>query len=131
MSSSLVYLSNQPMGKLCSHVEGGGTTCSVWPMESLAEGGVVLRWTANGFPSWHFSKVKGDRMTIGGRPAKIMIGGSSGLCDRIGGTPMTVIVDRDARDNWYEMDACFRDSPSTDFQTEIQSLLSTVRITGS
>jgi hypothetical protein len=129
MSSPLVYLSNQPMRKLCFHVQGGGTTCREWPTRSLVEGGVVLRWTANGLPAWHFSQVKGDRTTIDGHPAKITIGGSSGLCDRIGGTPMTVIVDRDARDNWYEMDACFQDSSSTDFQTEIQSLLSTVQIT--
>jgi hypothetical protein len=129
MSTQLVYLSNQPMGKLCFHVEGGGSRCRTWPTRSLAEGGVVLRWTVNGRPSWDFSQVKGEMTTIDGHPSKVAIGDSPGVCDRIGGTPMTVTIDRDAVNNWYELDACFRDSPSTDFQTEIQSMLSTVRIT--
>jgi len=130
MSAPLVYLSNQPMRKLCFHVQGGGTRCRTWPMRSLTEGGVVLRWTANGFPSWRFSHVKGELTTIDGHRSKVAIGGSSSVCDRVGGTPMTVTIARDAPDNWYELDACFRDSPSTDFQTEIQSMLSTIRITG-
>ena len=128
MSIPLVYVSNRPMGRLCFHVDAGGTRCRAWPMRSLTEGGVVLRWTANGRPSWRFSQVKGEETIIDGHPSKVAIGRSSGLCDRVGGTPVTVTIDRDARDNWYELDACFRDSPSTDFQTEIQSMLSTVRV---
>jgi hypothetical protein len=130
MSTPLVYLSNQPMGTLCSNVQGG-THCRVWPVDPLDPGGVVMRWTANGFPGWHFSHVEGERMIIDGHLAKVSFGGSPGLCSSVGGTPTKVIVDREARLNWYEMDACFLDSPSTDFRTEIESMLSTVRIAGS
>lgn len=130
-SSPLVYLSNQKMGKLCFHHQGGGTTCRAWPMRVLPEGGVVLRWTANGKPGWHFSEVKGNETTIDGRRAKIAAGGSSSLCQPVGGTPMTVTVERPGiTDNWYELDACFNDSSTTDFQAEIESMLGTVHISG-
>jgi hypothetical protein len=129
MSTPLVYVSNQPMRRLCFPAQGGGTRCRTWPMRSLDAGGVVLRWTVNGSPIWRFSRVKGDKTSIDAHRAKIAVGGSSGLCRQVGGNSVTVIIDRSAPNNWYELDACFRNSPPTDLLTEIRSMLSTVAIT--
>jgi hypothetical protein len=130
-SSPLVYLSNQPMGQLCFHPQPGTRSCRTWPIPALPEGGVVLRWTANGFPGWHFSHAKGTETTIDGHRAKVAIGGSSSLCQQVGGTPMTVTVERPGiTDNWYELDACFNDSSTTDFQSEISTMIGTVHISG-
>jgi hypothetical protein len=67
MSASLVYLSNQSMA--CAST--ASPSCAQWPVRTLEPGGVVLWWSANGFPGWTFAQQPGRAVTVAGRGAKI------------------------------------------------------------
>jgi hypothetical protein len=131
-SSSIVYLSNQRMQAPCVHHVSGdreSIVCRAWPIKSLQPGGAVLQWTTNGFPGRDFAHQLGRDITVDGRAAKLTM--DSGLCRRIGADrEVTVIVSRKPPDNWYELDACFRDPGAGTGVVDVLALLRSVHISG-
>jgi hypothetical protein len=100
------------------------------PVGSLDPGGVVLQWSEQGFAGWKFGELDGRVITIDGRLAKISE--RNPVCDPLGSDrSLSVIVTRPGiRDNWYELDGCFRDPGADTAISEVMALLKTVRITG-
>ena len=103
-ASPLVFVSNQLMEDPCKHE----SVCRPWPVSVLEPGGVVLKWSSNGFPDWRFADQQGRAMTVGGHAARLV---HRDVCGRSFGADrsLAIIVRRAASNNWYELDACFRD----------------------
>jgi hypothetical protein len=91
--------------------------------------GVMLKWSANGFPSWNLADQPGQPIIVSGRTAKISM--QSRVCDGLGADQqVSVVVSRNPADNWYELDGCFRDPGSATAVADVLALLQTVRIKG-
>jgi hypothetical protein len=121
----VLYLSNQPMHSTC-HREGTLKVlgCGGEPLESLGPGGVFVDWWIGRGMGWNWPRKFDSRLTIGGRMAVIVLGGS---CDPITGVEhsMQVFVQRDFSSGDV-LDACFR-GPATDqaqaqFLTMVESM---------
>ncbi len=127
-STSLVYLSNQPMA--CGQ-PASSHSCDSWPVRALDPGGIVLRWSANGFPGWTLAQASGRAVTVDGRAAKISTHRT--VCPRSLGADhqISVVISRKTVNNWYELDGCFRDPGATTALAEVRALLDTVGISGS
>ena len=104
----------------------GALVCSGFPVDTLAPGGVLVEWTAHGFPGWGAPTAN---TTIGGLPAIETRNNDAGWCTSLGGTEtITVMIPRDLPGNWYEMDACLRAPALPQLEAQISALLRTVRI---
>ncbi len=96
-----------------------------YPVTALPAGGVLISWSADGFPS---PRLPEANTTIAGRRAS-ETRTSGGWCATLRGTEtITVIIPRNAPDNWYEMNACLRAPGLARQEAEIASMLSSVRI---
>jgi hypothetical protein len=103
----------------------GAMVCRGFPVDTLAPGGVLVRWDVHGFPDWHMPK---PNTTIAGRPA-VETKTSGGWCARLGGTEtIAVIIPRGTPDNWYQMDACLTAPDLPQQEAQIAAMLSTVQI---
>jgi hypothetical protein len=123
-SALIVYLSTGRLRSPCTVTKKPGrTTVSCGnPIRALAPGGVLVRWSENGFPSWHSPKAN---TAIDGHPAT-ETRTTEAWCTALQGTEMiSVVIPRLLADNWYEMDACLR-GPTQ--QAEISSMLKSVHI---
>jgi hypothetical protein len=99
-------------------------TCG-YPVGKLPPGGILVSWDADGFPSWHSPK---PNTTIAGRRA-VETRTTGGWCSSLGGTEtITVIIPRDATDNWYQMDACLRAPGLPQQEAQVSAMLRTVQI---
>ena len=144
----LVYLSNQEMSDPCTN-RPGSRVCHAYPIKALDPGGVVLVWSTNGFPGWDFAQQRGRAITVGGRAAKITARRDCGHLvadrsvsviipfDQVESTPAGVAsssVDRpsliDTPNNWYELDACFRDPGADAALDQVRRLLRSVQLSG-
>jgi hypothetical protein len=128
-STPMVVVSNQLLDGYCT--ESGGTkSCRAMPIRSLDPSGVVLQWSEHGFPGWTFGGQDGRVINIDGRPAKITE--QNAVCGPMGSDrSLTVIVTRPGiRDNWYQLDACFREPGADAAIAEVMELLQTVQIVG-
>jgi hypothetical protein len=127
-TASLVDLSTSQQRDPCTVKVSPGKKSVICgsPVSKLPAGGVLVRWSADGFPPpWHMPK---PNTTIGGRPA-VETTTSSGWCATLGGTEtIMVMVPRDVTDNWYQMDACLRGPGLAQEEAQISSMLNTVRI---
>ncbi len=130
MSEPMVALSSQTMSDPCT-TTGNTTRCTYFPIDSLQPGGVVLEWSAQGFPGRPFGAKPGRVITVDDYPAKIS--GDDPVCggylkaDR----SLSVVIARPGvPDNWYQLDACFRDPGADAAVAEVMALLKTVRISG-
>jgi hypothetical protein len=132
-SSSLVYLSNQPMADPCVRQDSSNVesiTCQAWPVQSLEPGGIVVSWSTHGFPSWTFASQPGRLVTVDGRDAK-MTTDLGGACGTLGADrALTVVISRKPADNWYQLDACLRDPGAAAGVADILALLDSVHISG-
>jgi hypothetical protein len=126
-SALIVYLSTSRLRFPCTVRTGPGRiaeTCE-YPIGVLPPSGVLIRWSANGFPTWHMPKAN---TTVSGRKA-VETRTSGGWCVTLGGTEtITVMIPRAAPGNWYEMDACLRGPGLAQQEAEISSMLKSVHI---
>ncbi len=73
-SALIVYLSTSRLKGPCAVSISPGRiaeTCK-YPIAVLQPGGVLVRWSANGFPTWHMPKAN---MTVAGRPRQLVSDG--------------------------------------------------------
>jgi hypothetical protein len=99
-------------------------TCE-YPVRVLPPAGILVKWSANGFPAWRMPKAN---TTIAGRKAT-EIRTSGGWCAPLRATEtITVIIPRATPGNWYQMDACLRGPGLLQQQAQISSMLRSVRI---
>jgi hypothetical protein len=123
----IVYLSTGPQHDPCTVTTGPGmntVTCGD-PIGTLPSGGVLVRWSADGFPGFRLPE---PDATIGGRPA-LETKTSGGWCASVGGTEtITVTIPRDIPDNSYQMQACMSAPNLAQQEAQISAMLSTVEI---
>jgi hypothetical protein len=99
-------------------------TCE-YPVRVLPPAGILVRWSANGFPAWRTPKAN---TTIAGRKAT-ETRTSGGWCAPLRATEtITVIIARATPGHWYQMDACLRAPGLPQQQAQISSMLRSVRI---
>jgi hypothetical protein len=126
----IVYLSTGPQHDPCTVTSSPGektVTCGD-PMGTLPSGGVLVRWSADGFPGFRLPK---PNATIAGRPA-LETETSGGWCASLGGAEtITVTIPRDLPDNLYEMEACLSARNLPQQEAQISAMLHTVQIAGS
>ena len=126
-SALIVYLSTGRLRAPCVVRTGPGRiaeTCE-YPIALLPPGGVLVRWSTNGFPAWHMPKAN---TTVAGRKA-VETKTSGGWCATLRGTEtITVMIPRAAPGNWYQMDACLRGPGLPQQEAQISSMLRSVRI---
>ena len=126
-SELIVYLSTIQLRAPCVTSTSRGRiaqTCE-YPVRVLPPAGVLVKWSANGFPAWHMPKAN---TTIAGRKA-VELRTSGGWCAPLRATEtITVIIPRAAPGNWYQMDACLRGPGLADQEAEISAMLGSVRI---
>ena len=123
----IVYLSTGPQHDPCTVTHNPGVTsvnCTD-PVGSLPPGGILVRWEAAGFPTFHLPK---PNTTIAGRPA-VQTKTRGGWCASLGATEtITVLIPRDTPGNWYQLDACLRAPNLPQQEAQISAMLTTVRI---
>jgi hypothetical protein len=123
-SALIVYLSTGRLHSPCTVTKKPGRTISSCgnPIRALAPGGVLVRWSEDGFPNWHTPKAN---TAIDGHPAT-ETRTTQAWCTALQGTEMiSVVIPRLLADNWYEMDACLS-GPAQ--QAAISSMLKSVHI---
>jgi hypothetical protein len=123
----IVYLSTSRLKVPCVVRTSPGRiaeTCE-YPIRILPPGGILVRWNANSLPGWHVSRTNA---TVAGRKV-VETRTSGGWCVTLGGTEtITVMIPRTGPGNWYQMDACLRGPRLAQQETEISSMLRSVRI---
>lgn len=123
----IVDLSTARLHDPCTATTSPGeesVTCG-YPLGKLPLGGILVSWDADGFPAWQSPKTN---TTIAGRRA-VETRTTGGWCSSLGGTEtITVIIPRDATDNWYQMDACLRAPGMPQHEAQVSAMLSTVWI---
>ncbi|MGH3230097.1 MAG: hypothetical protein ACRDOA_16260 [Streptosporangiaceae bacterium] len=126
-TASIVYLSTGRQYNPCTITYSPGeksVTCTS-PVSTLPPGGVLVQWSADGFPGFRLPK---PDATIAGRPA-LETRTSGGWCASLGGTEtITVTIPRDAPDNLYQMQACLSAPNLPQQEAQISAMLHTVRI---
>ena len=123
----IVYLSTSRLTSVCVAGSGPGRTAETcaYPIRVLPPGGVLVRWNANGLPSWRMPKAN---TTVAGRGA-VEAKTRGGWCAVLGAAEtITVMIPRAAPGNWYQMDACLRAPGLAQQEAEISAMLTSVRI---
>lgn len=127
-STLMVYLSSTTRLKapcITSTAPGRIAQTCEYPVRALPQAGVLVRWTVNGFPNWHMPK---PNTTIAGRRA-FETRTTRGWCAPLRATEtITVVIPRSAPGNWYQMDACLRSPGLSQQETQISSMLKSIRI---
>jgi hypothetical protein len=127
-SGLMVYLSSTTRLKapcITSTTPGRTAQTCEYPVRALPQAGVLVRWTANGFPNWHMPK---PNTTIVGRRA-VETRTTHGWCAPLHATEtITVIIPRAAPGHWYQMDACLRSPGLPHQEAQISSMLKSIRI---
>lgn len=121
-SALIVFLSNERIGDPCSRT-GDTMTCGE-PIQRLGAGGVLVRWSAGGFPDWH---APAPDTVIAGRRAAETRSAAAGWCADLGGSEAITAVIPTVPDNWFEMDACLR-APGASAVTAVAAMLRSLRI---
>jgi hypothetical protein len=137
-STSLVDLSNQTMHAPCTTTTSppgrarpgiaGKTTVCRLPLSRLAPHGILVRWSANGFPLWNLDQQPGTPLTVGGRPAREQISGratlASTICASIGADEaISVVVAETYRYDFYSMTACLRGPDTAVGASQVRAML--------
>jgi hypothetical protein len=130
-SALITYLSTSQLRNPCTR-STTATSISVScgePIRRLPAGGLLVTWTANGFPGG--PGITKTNSLIGGRPAVVMAGVLE-PCAGIGGDEaITVKILRAVADNWYTMTACLRAPGVRQDELAVRAMLKSVRISGS
>jgi hypothetical protein len=123
----LVYLSTARLKSTCVASSSPGRIAEVcaYPIRVLPPGGVLVRWNANGSPTWRMPKA--NTTVAGRRAAESKTRG--GWCAVLAAAEtITVMIPRAAPGHWYQMDACLRGPGLSRQEAQIASMLSSVRI---
>jgi hypothetical protein len=127
-SALIAYLGTSRLSGTCVAGSGPGRiaeTCA-YPIRVLPPGGILVRWNANGSPTWRMPK---PNTTVAGRGA-VESRTRGGWCAVLGATEtITVMIPRAGPGNWYQMDACLRGPGLPGQEAQISSMLNSVRIT--
>ncbi len=120
--SAIVYLSNDPLHPPCR-----GGTCGR-PIDHLGPGGVLVTWSARGFPGFSFEKATGTAITVGGHRARIQVQ-HPGTCGTIGGAEsVAVVVERPAVPyNSWGINACIRGPNTATAEEQVRAMLRTAQ----
>ena len=126
-SALIAYLSTSRLSGTCVASASPGRvaeTCA-YPIRVLPPGGVLVRWSANGSPTWRMPKAS---TTVAGREAAESRT-RGGWCAVLGATEtITVMIPHAAPGHWYQMDACLRGPGLHQQEAQISSMLDSVRI---
>jgi len=126
-SALIVYLGTSRLSGTCVASASPGRvaeTCA-YPIRVLPPGGVLVRWNANGSPTWRMPKAN---TTVAGRGAAESKT-RGGWCAVLGATEtITVMIPHAAPGHWYQMDACLRGPGLPQQEAQISSMLNSVRI---
>jgi hypothetical protein len=126
-SSDLVYLSTAPLSDPCDRTPSS-VSCSRLAATSLGTNGVLVTWTARGWPGWTFDPNEGSPLAVGQRQATFAVESPDESCKVIGGVrAITVVVPRSAPGNWTQLDACLAGPDPLVAQSQVEALLKTVR----
>jgi hypothetical protein len=126
-SSLLVYLSTAPLHDPCVR-RGGMTTCGR-PLAKLRPNGVVVSWSAAGFPIG--PNIRHPNATIGGRSAELEITRPGrGPCTGMGQDETVTAVIARFPGNLYEMVACLRGPNLARNEALVRQMLASTRVTG-
>jgi hypothetical protein len=125
----MVYLSTQPTHDPCktSVAARAMTVACGWPVRTLADGGILVKWENKGFPGTSVTRFPGAAARVGGRIAKVSIA-RPGSCRTIGADEtMTVAIARPLTGNWTEVSACLRGPNLATHEAQVRELLSSAR----
>lgn len=126
-SNDLVYLSTAPLSDPCDRTSSG-VACVRLAASSLGANGVLVTWTAWGWPGWTFDPGKGSALSVGQRQATLMAQTPSDSCKVIGGVrEIVVTTPRSVPDNWMQLDACLAGPDPSVAQDQVEAMLETVR----
>lgn len=129
-SSAIVFMSTGRLREPCATTTDSGTVTSIscgWAVERLADSGVYVEWSANGFPGWQLTAQGGEPRTIGGREARVQED-APGACTKVGGdVTVTALIAR-GPDNWYEMEACLKGPHLDESRRQVNDMLSSLEI---
>jgi hypothetical protein len=106
-SRLITYGSNVALHDPC--VRTSYTTTCGEPIERLPHDGVLVTWTANGWPNWTLRSAPGRSLTVNGRRAKLLvIQGRRADCPASTQESLLLVVTRPSAGNWYQMEGCLR-----------------------
>ena len=144
-SDALVDLSNQTMHAPCTTttstpvrpVPGGPVKIRICHLavSKLARHGILVVWSAVGFPGWSLDRDPGTPLTVGGHPAREQISGrsmlTSTMCGSIGADEsISVAVAETAPDNYYDMTACRAGPDTAAAASQIRAMLASTTFVG-
>jgi hypothetical protein len=128
-SNDLVYLSTAPLSDPCDRGPSS-VSCSRLAATALGTDGVLVTWTAWGFPGWSFDPNEGSALSVGKREATLVTQAAENGCQKIGGVREIIVkIPREAESNWMQLDACLAGSDPTVAQSQVEAMLKTVRWT--
>jgi hypothetical protein len=128
-SNDLVYLSTAPLSDPCDRGPSS-VSCSRLAATALGTNGVLVTWTAWGFPGWSFDPNEGSQLSVGQREATLVTQAAEDGCQKIGGVrEMIVKIPRSAESNWMQLDACFAGPDPSAAQSQVEAMLKTVHWT--
>jgi hypothetical protein len=110
---TFAYLSPLELPSECQETAQGGV-CHPWPVVALVPGGIVVAVRQGGMPG-SAAPGGGHPITVGGLPARRIVGSANEGCQAIGGTEsITVVLPAvPGTTGWIALDACLA-GPNTD-----------------
>ena len=128
-SNDLVYLSTAPLSDPCDRGPSS-VSCSRLAATALGTNGVLVTWTAWGFPGWTFDPNEGSQLYVGQRQATFVTKTAEDGCQKIGGVrEIAVKIPRSVEINWMQLDACLAGPDPSAAQSQVETMLKTVRWT--
>lgn len=128
-SNALVYLSTGREHNPCvtTTTKSSETVRCHSALAQLEPAGVFVTWMQWGMPAMSYKHFPGKPSRIGGRPARIHVGGADRDCTSLGGqeTITAYVASRVARDNWIAMIACLRGPNLATSTAQVEHMLAT------
>ena len=129
MTRVLAFLSNQPTHPPCDTTRSATTTTTRcgFPIKALENGGVLVMFVEGGMPGWTIANQTGQRVVVDHHVARETV--SPKPNDSLHATEViTIFIDRGIPDNYYELDAFFRNPGVAEDRRLLQRMLYSMRI---
>ncbi len=129
MTSVLAFLSNQPTRPPCDTTRSATTTTTRcgFPIKTLENGGVLVIFVEGGMPGWTIANQTGQRVVVDHHVARETVG-SKPYGSLHATEEFTIFIDRGIPDNYYELDAFFRNPGVAQDRRLLQRMLYSMRI---